>query len=98
MASRLRGPTFDALDPAALAAFWAGLLEWEPTDDPATGIAPPPGYLGGIPIRFQRTDEPKTMRNLLHFDLAGESLAHQAEVVDRALSLGARHIDVGQLP
>ena len=90
--------TFDALDPARLADFWAGLLQWEPTDDPAVGIAPPEGWTGGFPLRFQPTDRPKTMQNLLHFDLASESVEQQEETVARALSLGARHVDVGQLP
>ena len=61
MSSRLLGLTIDALDRAGLAAFWAGLLEWEPTDDPRAGIAPPPRFVGGFPIRFQQTEVPKTL-------------------------------------
>jgi predicted enzyme related to lactoylglutathione lyase len=34
----------------------------------------------------------------MHFDLNSESDEDQAETVARALELGARHIDVGQLP
>ena len=98
MASRLRGLTIDALEPARLADFWAGLLQWEPTDDPGAGIAPPPGFVGGMPVRFQPTQEPKTMRNLLHLDLACADVPEQEATVARALSLGGRHVDVGQLP
>ena len=34
----------------------------------------------------------------MHFDLTSTSLEDQQETVARALGLGARHIDVGQLP
>ncbi len=98
MAARLLALTFDALDPGRLADFWAGLLGWEATDDPANGIAPPAGWVGGFPLRFRPTGRPKSMRNLLHLDLAGRTAEEQQETVARALALGARHLDVGQLP
>ena len=98
MSLRVHALTFDALDPVGLAGFWAGLLGWAPTDDPATGIAPSPGFAGGLRIRFLPTEQPKTMRNLLHLDLAPASPEQQEEMVTRALSLGAHHVDVGQLP
>jgi hypothetical protein len=34
----------------------------------------------------------------MHFDLTSTSLEDQQETVARALALGARHIDIGQLP
>ena len=34
----------------------------------------------------------------MHFDLTSASLEEQEQTVARALGLGARHIDVGQLP
>jgi hypothetical protein len=34
----------------------------------------------------------------MHFDLTSTSLDNQKQAVDRALELGARHIDVGQRP
>lgn len=102
MASRLLALTFLALDPDGLADFWAGLLGWERVDDPlgagAPAIAPPPGWLGGFPVRFERTDVPKTLQNVMHFDLNPGTDEGQAELVARALSLGGSHIDVGQLP
>ena len=39
---------------------------------------------------------PKAGKNRLHFDLTSTSAAHQRELVDRALSLGASPLDIGQ--
>jgi hypothetical protein len=96
MSLRLYALTYDALDPSGLADFYAGLLGWE-RPDPAR-VVPPPGAVGGFPMRFEPTEEPKTIRNLLHLDLAPDSVEQQAEMVERALSLGASHCDVGQRP
>jgi hypothetical protein len=78
--SRLSALTVDALDPAALAAFWRALLGEDP----------------GMSLRFEHTVEPKTRSNQAHFDLTSSSQAEQDATVARALELGARHFDVGQ--
>ncbi len=49
-----------------------------------------------LEMTFVPVPEPKVGKNRLHLDLASESPEHQAEVVERALSHGARHIDIGQ--
>lgn len=102
MASRLLALTVLALDPDRVAAFWAGLLGWEQVEDPlgraTPAIAPPTGWVGGFPLRFEATDHPKTQQNLMHLDLNPGTDEGQAELVARALSLGGSHIDVGQLP
>jgi hypothetical protein len=82
MTSRLRSLCIDALDPVALERFWTTLLPGDP----------------GFALRFRPTDWPKAGPNQAHFDLTSTSLEHQQALVDRALALGARHLDVGQLP
>jgi catechol 2,3-dioxygenase-like lactoylglutathione lyase family enzyme len=89
---------FDVHDPARVAAFWAGLLGWAGADDPRGAIALQPGDDTGFRLRFLPTRAPKSGQNRMHFDLTSASLDQQRETVAKALALGARHIDVGQLP
>jgi predicted enzyme related to lactoylglutathione lyase len=84
-----------ANDPAALLAFWAGVLGWEPADDGHTLL---PTDDTGFRLRFLPTQEPKTAQNRMHVDLTSTSLEDQRRTVARALELGARHVDVGQRP
>lgn len=86
---------FDANDPLRLARFWGGVLGWEITDD---GVALLPNDDTGFGIRFLATRDDKAGQNLMHFDLTSTSLEDQQQTVTSALALGARHIDVGQLP
>ena len=98
MTIRLHALSFDANDPLGLARFWAGVLDWEMVDDPPDGFALLPSDDTGFRIEFFPSDEQKTGPNQIHFDLTSTSLADQEQKVERALGLGARHIDVGQLP
>jgi predicted enzyme related to lactoylglutathione lyase len=98
MPSHLLALCIDANDPLRLAQFWAGVLDRETADEPDDGIALLPGDDTGFRIRFQATQEQKTGPNQMHFDLTSASLEAQQQTVARALELGARHIDVGQLP
>jgi catechol 2,3-dioxygenase-like lactoylglutathione lyase family enzyme len=94
MTSQLVALCFDANDPHRLARFWADVLRREIVD----GTVLAPGEDPGFPIRFQPTDVPKTVPNQMHFDLTSTSLEDQRQKVERAVALGARHIDVGQKP
>ena len=98
MTCQLVALCFDANDPVGLARFWAGLLGWAMTADPDEGIALLPSDDTGFEIRFLPTDQPKSGKNHMHFDLTSTSLGHQRETVARALALGARHVDIGQGP
>lgn len=98
MTSQLFAVCFDARDPLRLARFWSGLLGWETTDDPDGGVGLLPADDTGFRIRCLPTQEPKTGQNRMHFDLTSSSLEDQQQTVARALELGGRHIDVGQLP
>jgi catechol 2,3-dioxygenase-like lactoylglutathione lyase family enzyme len=94
----LHALSFDANDPFGLARFWAGVLGWELVDEPEDGFALLPSDDTGFRIEFFPTQEPKVGPNQMHFDLTSKSLEDQQQTVARSLGLGARHIDVGQLP
>jgi len=97
MGSQLFALCFDANDSRRLADFWSGVLGWEMAGG-ADGIALLPSDDTGFRIRFLPTQAWKTGPNQMHFDLTSTSLEDQQQTVERALSLGGRHIDVGQLP
>jgi hypothetical protein len=87
----------DAQDPTVLGRFWASLLEAGPTlvDEPdafETRLPVPDGLV--LDLCFQRVPEPVVAGPRLHLDLSGA--LRQAEVVQRALDLGAYHLDIGQ--
>jgi len=103
MATRLLHLTIDSVDPSALASFWAPALDWEVTeDDPDEAVVQsvPTGFsmprVGEVPLVFVPVAEPKTAKNRIHLDLVSTSLKHQADLVDKVLSLGATHVDIGQ--
>ena len=98
MTSHLLALSCDAHDPHLLAHFWAGLLGREMADDPHDGIALLPSDETEFRIRFLSTEEPRVGPNQVHLHLTSTSLDDQQSTVDRTLSLGGRHIDVGQLP
>ena len=95
MTPGLEALCFDANDPLRLVGFWAGVLGREVADD---GLVLLPNEETGFRIRFAPTREQKTRPNQMHFDLTSASLEEQQETVARALELGGRHIDIGQLP
>jgi catechol 2,3-dioxygenase-like lactoylglutathione lyase family enzyme len=86
-----------ALDPQRIATFWAELLGWrleQRDDDP--WVIPPQD--NGFRLHLHRTDTPKSVENLMHFDITSESLEDQAAKVAKVLELGGGHYDVGQRP
>ena len=89
---------FDANDARRLAEFWARLLERPVAEDANGGITLPPDGGSGFALRFLPSEAPKVVPNRMHFDLTSESLEGQRDTVEKALRLGARHIDVGQKP
>lgn len=88
----------DAQVPLALARFWSGVLGWETSDDHLDGIALQPSDDTGFRLRFLASSQGKEGPNRMHLDLTSTSLQDQQQTVARALALGARHIDIGQLP
>ncbi|WP_406458462.1 VOC family protein [Streptomyces sp. NBC_00876] len=98
MTSQLSAICFNATQPSDLARFWSGVLGWELADAPDTGVVIVPPDESGFRIRFLPGQEPKTGQNRAHFDLTSTSAQDQQQTVARALELGGKHIDVGQLP
>ncbi|WP_327681732.1 VOC family protein [Kitasatospora sp. NBC_00458] len=93
MSLRLYQIAVDARDPAALARFWAEVLDWrillEDPDEVVVG-ADESAWPGMV---FLAVPEEKAGKNRLHLDLAPED--RPAEVA-RLLALGAVLVDVGQ--
>jgi predicted enzyme related to lactoylglutathione lyase len=96
VSSRLTALTVDALDPARLAAFWAGVLDRPTVVDP--GGASVPGSEAQLGLRFVASPVPKAGPNRMHLHLTSTAPADQQETVARVLRLGGHHIDVGQRP
>jgi len=88
----------NSTDPQRLADFWEQVMGWRRTLDTAEEVSlePPPGTPdhGASPaLWFARVPEEKSGINRLHIDLRPDD---QAAEVERVLSLGATHADVGQ--
>lgn len=96
MACRMDAVTFDALEPARVAGFWAGMLGRDPVED-ARGVLLP-GSETQLGLRFAPSPVRKTGPNPVHLHLTSSSPDDQRQTVEHALRLGARHLDVGQLP
>ena len=79
-----------------MARFWAAALLWEIDDEAEEEIGLVPTDGTRLPLLFLPVPEPKTGKNRLHLDLVSESPEHQAEMVDRLITLGAQHVDIGQ--
>ncbi|MGV0745457.1 VOC family protein [Mycolicibacterium sp. XJ870] len=83
----------DAHDPEALGAWWARALGWpKHTDSDGDVVLTPPPGAGPIWL-FLAVPDDKVVKNRLHLDFTPDD--QQAEV-DRLISLGARHVDIGQ--
>ena len=98
MSTRLVNVVVDAARPGVLAEFWAALLGWrvvvrEPEE---VAVRAPSGDGWDLNLVFVPVPEPKQGKNRVHLDLASTTAAHQAELVERALALGAGHGDLGQ--
>ncbi|SDZ09030.1 hypothetical protein SAMN05421504_109144 [Amycolatopsis xylanica] len=90
----IRNLVFDANDPGAAARFWAGSLGWQQAAE--AEVRPPASDGCEFGLVFLQSHQPKQGKNRLHLDLASHTADHQKSIVDKALSLGARHLDLGQ--
>ena len=99
MSLHLKALSFDANDPLRLAGFWANALGWEVHDEISGRVEFVPTDGTRFRIAFlPASPEKKQGKNRLHLDLTTTSIDDQTESVRRLLELGARHIDIGQLP
>lgn len=87
-----------AADTAALGRFWAELLGWRDNlDYPDEVDLRAPEDDGCLwELVFDPVPDPRQGKNRIHLDLASGSAEHQAQQVEQACDLGARHIDIGQ--
>jgi hypothetical protein len=92
----LENLVIDAVDAQRLGRFWEAALGGERLTDESVGFETRLAVAGGptLDLCFQRVPEPASAPVRLHLDLLGA--AHQSDVVDRLLGLGARHLDIGQ--
>ena len=85
----------DAEDAHKLSEFWCAALGYRPTGR-YQGVIEIGAPDGSIPtLVFIPNDQPKDRKNRLHIDLNPRG-CEQAEEVERLLTLGARHVDIGQ--
>lgn len=98
MTTRLACVAFDADRPRFVADFWAELLGWAVTIDrpDEVDVAAPDPDGADLALAFLPAARAKHGKNRMHLDLASRSIDHQRLLVDRALSLGARRVDIGQ--
>ncbi|MEU4399849.1 VOC family protein [Micromonospora orduensis] len=102
MATRLVQINMKARDDSALGGFWAQVLGWEVSSEgPGVTNLEPEGFVYPDPIAVcidlvAYPDDPKTVKNRVHVDLATTSAAHHAELLTRLRDLGATPADVGQ--
>lgn len=97
---RIQSVLFDSYDPSALATFWQSVLGWRRTyeDEVEIVLEPPEGspLAGVVPdLLFLRVPDPTPGKNRLHLDLRPDD---QDAEVERLISLGAKHADIGQGP
>lgn len=92
----LENLAIDAHDPSRLGQFWESLLGAHTlTDEPdlfETRLSVPGGPV--LDLCFARVSEAVPSDPRLHLDITGGE--QQRAVVQRALALGARHLDIGQ--
>ena len=93
MSLRLEAVTFDVADPAAVAAFWAGLLDREVVPEARGALVP--GDTTQVGLRFVTSDIEQLGPPRLHLHLTSSSIEQQQRTVETALRLGGRQIDVG---
>ena len=96
MSLRLVAVTFDADDPARLGRFWGGLLGREVVEE-AGGVLLR-GNATQVGLRFVAASTEWSGPDRLHVHLTSTSSLDQQQTVEMALSLGGRHLDVGQRP
>ena len=93
MSLRLETVTFDVAEPAAVAAFWAGLLDREIVPEARGALLP--GDKTQLGLRFVTSDTEQLGPRRLHLHLTSSSIEQQQRTVETALRLGGRQIDAG---
>jgi hypothetical protein len=82
--------TLDCADPAALAQFWSEALHWPKVrvaDDNSGAVVLPPER--GTYLELIRVDEPKLVKNRMHFGCTAGTLDELDAEIARLVALGA---------
>jgi hypothetical protein len=93
MSSRWYTVVIDAHDPARLARFWAGVLDYHVVYEASDAVVIARDQHTYPGLIFVPVPEDKTVKNRLHIDLNPDD---QAAEVDRLMGLGATRANVGQ--
>src|SRR4051812_14743073 len=96
MVSSLLAVTLDVRDPLRVAQFWADVLGRDAVGT-SKGLLLR-GDATQLGLRFAASRAERAGPNRMHLHLTSTDDADQQYTVDRALRLGARHLDVGQRP
>jgi catechol-2,3-dioxygenase len=98
LACRISELVLDCRDPEQLAAFWCEVLGYQVLEkaDDGIEIGPAAGFGGPQPtLILSQSADPKRDKLPLHIDVNPTDRDQDAEL-ERLLSLGARHADIGQ--
>ena len=91
MALHVNSLTFDAADPAALAAFWATVFEADVTSpNPFVSLVDP---VGGPKLMFISNGDQKRAKNRCHLDLHADDIAAVEAEVRRLVAAGATEVE-----
>jgi catechol 2,3-dioxygenase-like lactoylglutathione lyase family enzyme len=96
--ARLAAVAIRALDPGALARFWAHALRWEVAPITGADVALVASDGSGWRLLFSPAADRKVGQNRIHFDLTTTSLDDQHATVAELLAIGATPVDIGQDP
>ena len=96
MTARLVALAVNASAPHELARFWARALRWDVGGPDGLDVELVPTDATSFKLLFRPNADEKVDQNLIHFDLTTTSLDDQIDTVAELLTLGARHIDIGQ--
>lgn len=95
MPLRFLAVSFASQDPERVGAFWGAMLGRDPTTGAGGILLPGSATQCGLAFhKASRTDGP----GRVHLHLTSGSAAAQRASVERAIGLGACHLDVGQRP
>lgn len=93
---QFHGISLDARDPRLVGRFWAGVLNWELVEHLSDEVVALPHDGTDYRLTFRRADTPKLGQNRIHFDLTSASFEEMSATIERALTLGGQHVDIGQ--
>ncbi|MFJ5773491.1 VOC family protein [Streptomyces sp. NPDC093094] len=88
MTSLIRHVTLDCADPYSLAVWWAETLGGTLGADDSPGDPEALVSTPAVDVLFVRVDDPRSVKNRIHFDLQPQDRTRDEEV-DRLLALGA---------